>query len=87
MTEPFPDSGYTPRDKYVYAMIRNYGPVARRELRDKLAEWMHTTDTSTANHYLGESLNKLKKFDWIRQDDELLWRIVSHEDVCTETQD
>ena len=68
-------------------MIRNYGPVARHELRDKLAEKMGITDMSIVNKQLNISLNKLKKFDWIRQDDELLWRIVSHEDVCAETQD
>ena len=87
MTEPFPEFGYSMRDKFVYAMIRNYGPVARHELRDKLAERMHITDMSMANKYLNVSLNKLKKFDWIRQDDELLWRIVNHENLCAETQD
>ena len=48
---------------------------------------MNITDISIATKQLNVSLNKLKKFDWIRKDDELLWRIVNHENLCAETQD
>ena len=77
--KPWPGDGFNVRDRFVYGLIRIYGPICRKDLmRYYMAKFSEDfKDFSQANKYLNVNLNRLYKFGFITKDEESqTWRVL-----------
>ena len=77
--KPYPSNAFNARDRFVYGVIRIYGPISRKDIMFYYMAKFHNEfkDFSQANKYLNVNLNRLYKFGFITKDEESqTWRVL-----------